>query len=278
MNRRPIQVLVVVTAVALAVAAMGGAVAGAHSRVRARAADATSPPRAALSDLVCHHALNPSNRSVSATAVMRPVPGTAKLAVKFRLVRRTAGSAPSDVTGPGLGTWLTKQFGKRPGDVWRVIHTVSDLSAPAGYRFAVSFRWISSSGQILARATRFSRICHQPELRPDLEVLSITVAGDPANAQDDYYRALIKDAGATGAGPFQVQLSDQGTVANHRVAHIYPHQTLAVRLAGPVCSSSDPPTVTVDPAHRIDVYSRSQASLSANCPAPASASGTTATG
>lgn len=276
MNRRAIQILVAAAALALAVVVTGGAVAGAHAW--ARAAGAGSQPRAALSDRVCHHALDPADRFVSATSVMRPVPGTDKLAVKFRLVKRTAGSPPSYVVGPGLGTWLRKAFGQRPTDVWRVIHTVSDLSAPAGYRFAVSFRWIGASGQILAQATRYSKLCHQPELRPDLEVLSITVASDPANAQDDYYQAQIKDAGVTGAGPFQVQLSDQGILADRRVAHIKPHQTLAVRLAGPVCSSSDPPTVTVDPSHQVDVYSRSQASLSAVCPATTSPSGSSAAG
>jgi hypothetical protein len=278
MNRRPIQVLLAATAAVLAVAAVSGAAAFARSRGAGTARAASTQPLAALTDLTCHHALDPRNRSVSSTALIRPVAGTAKEAVNFHLIRRTRGGTPESVSGPGLGGWLTKSFAGQPVDLWRVIHTVADLSAPASYRFSVSFRWIGSSGQILARATRASRSCHQPELRPNLEVVKITVGSDLANAAEDYYTAQIRDAGATGAGPFRVELSDQGQVDRHRVAHIDPHQTLSVRLAGPACSSTDPPTVTADPAHRVDVYSRAQASLTATCPAPTSPSGSTAGG
>lgn len=279
MNRRPIQVLLAATAAALAVAAASGAAALGRSRGGPVAVRAASiPPRAALGGLVCHHALDPRNRSLASTALIRPVPGTTKEAVNFRLMRRTRGGTPESVPGAGLGTWLTKSFGQQPIGLWRVIHTVADLSAPASYRFAVSFRWIGSSGQILAHATRDSRSCHQPELRPDLEVLAVTVSSDAANAAEDYYTAQIKDAGATGAGPFRVQLSDQGQTAHRRVNHIDPHQTLSVQLAGPVCSSADPPKMTADPGHRVDVYTRRQASLIAACPPSTSPSGSTAAG
>jgi hypothetical protein len=159
---------------------------------------------------------------------------------------------------------------------WRLIHTVSDLSAPAAYRFSVKFRWIGSDGQILDHAARLGRICHQPELRPDLEVTSIDVQPDSSNPQDDVYRAQIYDAGATGAGRFQVQLSDQGTVTTRRVWQVRAHRSVWVRLAGPLCNSSEPPVVTVDPHHRLDVSSRSEASLAATCPAPSSATSTAA--
>lgn len=278
MSRRPIQVLLAASAVAVALAALGGAAALARSRAGARAQAASFQPRAALGKLVCHHALDPRDRSVSSTALIRPVAGAVKEAVKFRLLRRAPDGTVENVEGSGLGTWLTKSFGQQPVELWRVIHTVANLSAPAGYRFAVSFRWIGSSGQVLARATHYSRSCHQPELRPNLKVVGITVTSDTANAADDYYLAQIKDAGATGAGPFRVQLSDQGQISHRRVTHISPHQTLSVRLAGPICNSSAPPTVTADPGHKVDVYSRSQASLTATCPAPTSPSGSTASG
>lgn len=259
-----------VAALCAAVAAVGGAGA---AMAQTRASVAASLLPASLANPVCHHALNPVNRSVAATAVVRPVTGASKVAIDFRLLRRTPGTSFALVHASGLNTWVTKSLA-RTSDTWRLIHTVSDLSAPAAYRFSVKFRWMGSSGQIIDRTVRSGRICHQPELRPDLQVLKIDVAPDSANAQDDVYRAEIHDAGATGAGPFQVQLSDQGTVTTHRILHIRRHSSLWVPLVGPLCNSANPPVVTVDPHERIDVYSRSQASLTATCPAASSGTST----
>ena len=254
----------------LALACLPGVASGATARSSATGGGSDSS-RASLTGLDCQHALMPANREFSDTAVMRAMGGTRREGIRFRLVRRPAkGGAFTPVHGPGLGTWLTRQGGGHPGDVWRVIHTVSDLSAPAVYRFIVGFRWIGSDGTVLARASRTSHTCFQPELRPDLVVRSITVSSDSADSSDDIYRARIRDAGATGAGPFQVQLGiqDQHQVEDtRRVAHIDPHQTLVVKLIGAVCNSSDPPTVTADPRHRVHVYTRAHASLTATCPA-----------
>ncbi len=263
------------TAAACAVAAVVWGAGVAAAATRASAASASLP--ASLGDLVCHHALAPARRRVAATAFVHPITGSSKVAVRFRLLRRIPpGQTFTAVHGTGLNTWLTKSLAGT-SDSWRVIHTVSDLYAPAAYRFAVGFRWIGSGGQILAHTVRSGRssgrICHQPELRPDLEVLAIDVLPDSSNAQDDVYRAQIHDAGATGAGPFQVQLADQGTTHTRRVIHIRAHRSLWVRLVGPLCASTQPPVVTVDPHDRVDVYSRSEASLTATCPPPSGTTG-----
>jgi hypothetical protein len=269
MNGRPIQSRVAATVAVCVVATVvwgsGGAAAS-----QAGAAAASLP--ASLGELVCHHALAPARRSVAATAVVHPITGSDKVAVRFRLLRRIAGQTFTPVRGAGLNTWLTRSLAGTANS-WRLIHTVSDLYAPAAYRFAVGFRWIGSGGRILASTVRSGRICHQPELRPDLQVLAVDVAPDASDAQDDVYRAQINDAGATGAGPFQVQLADQGVVTTRRVIHIRAHRSLWVRLVGPTCSSAQPPVVTVDPHDRLDVYSRSQASLTATCPVPSGSTG-----
>jgi hypothetical protein len=270
MNRRPIQLVVAATVAMCAAATAVSGAGAAGAATRAGAAAASLP--ASLGDLVCHHALAPTRRSVSATAVVHPITGSDKVAVRFGLLRRTPGQTFTAVHGVRLNTWLTKALAGTANS-WRLIHTVSDLYAPAAYRFAVGFRWIGSGGRILAHTVRSGQICHQPELRPDLQVLAIDVAADPTDAQDDVYRAQIHDAGATGAGPFQVQLADQGVVHTRRVIHIRAHRSLWVRLVGPVCDSAQPPVVTVDPHDRLDVYSRSQASLTATCPPPSGSTG-----
>lgn len=244
---------------------------------RVRAADGTPALVAShtkLTGFVCRRALRPIDRSISATAVIRPISGTVKLAVNFRLLRRSPTGVVINVHGAGLGTWLTKSIQSRPQEAWRVIHTVSYLSAPATYRLKVSYRWVGAGGRVIAHGARRSRRCRQPELRPNLEVQSIAVGADATDASDDYYLARIYDAGATGAGPFLVQLADQEQLVNRRVRHIRRHELLSVRLAGPLCDRADPPTVTVDPYHRVDVYSRARASLTATCPASTAGSST----
>jgi hypothetical protein len=232
-----------------------------------------APPRAELRDFECQRALDPVARAVSVTAVMRPLVGTQKMEMNFSLMEKADGASSwSAVSGSGLGVWITPSdptLGQRPGDVWNVNHPVADLAAPARYRFVVRFRWSGDHAKVLGTSTLVSRACDQPELRPDLVVESIEVTADSSHPRLNIYTAHIGDTGDSGAGPFSVQLSDQGVVTDKTVQHIAAYGTRTVHLVGPACSPADPPTVTVDPTDQVDVSSRAQASLTAQCPAPA---------
>ncbi len=261
--------LTTVAALALAPLISAGALAagGAYASVDA---GRQKLPRAELEDAICQTALDPPARAVSVTAVMRPLTGTRKLAVKFELLERPAATLTwTPMSRPGLGVWISPTdpptLGRRPGDVWLVKMPVADLSAPASYRFSVAFRWTGRHALVLDTRLRLSSICHQPELRPDLTVNSISVAADPAHPKLDDYTAVIGDAGETGAGPFTVQLSDGGVVRDKTVQHLDAHSTRTVVLVGPDCDTAQPPTVTVDPADHVDVSSRSQATMTATC-------------
>lgn len=237
-------------------------------------AASSEPPRAALSDFVCQRALDPPARAVSVTAVMRPLAGTQKMAMNFSLVEKANGASSwSAVSGSGLGVWITPSdptLGQRPGDVWNVPHPVADLYAPARYRFSVRYRWTGDGGRVLGTATRVSAVCRQPELRPDLVVDSIAVTPDRDHAGFDDYVATIDNTGATSAGSFSVELSDQGTVTDQTVQSLDPRASTEVKLVGAACSAADPPTVTADPSDQVDVSSRARASLTAECPAAGS--------
>ncbi len=240
-------------------------------------------PRAALVAPICQTALDPPARAVSITAVMRPVTGTQKLAVEFQLLQRPAGAATwAPVAGPGLGVWVSPTspatLGQRPDDVWYVKKPVADLAAPAGYRFAVSFRWLGTGTTVLQTVTELSRVCREPELRPDLAVQSVSAGPDPSHPKREIYSAVIQNLGLTGAGPFIVELSVAGqAILERTVQHIAPHESLTVLLPGPACDPTQPPTVTVDPNGQIDVYSRTQATLAAQCPATSTSTSTTTT-
>jgi hypothetical protein len=246
--------------------------------VTAGGASATvGPARAHLRKFVCQQALEPAQRLVSVVAGLRPIRGTRRLLLKFDLLAKPAGASTYTVVhGGDLGTWKSppKQaitLGTRAGDVWSLNHPVADLPAPASYRFVVSFRWIGPRGRVLATVVRDSRTCFQPELRPNLEALSLVPQPIRNQPKRELYVGTIMNAGLTGAGPFAVEFTDGSVVRDVRIRHIYRHQTLTVRFVGPACNPTAPPTMTIDPTQQVDAYTRVDNSVTATCPASGSA-------
>ena len=222
-----------------------------------------------LRHFVCQRAPDPAARGVSVTAVMRPVPGTGKLAMRFQLLKRTRryGHAVS-LLGGGLRTWITPNdptLGSQPGDRWVLKHPVVDLAGPAYYQFRVEFRWSDTSGHQIERAARNSPVCFQPELRADLVVSSIQTYGLPADPGQDAFAATIRNTGKTAAGPFEVQLSDNGVVKNKTVTQLDSHRHVVVHFTGPACGASAPATITADPTSQIDDANRSNNAMQTSC-------------
>ncbi|MGA9857713.1 MAG: CARDB domain-containing protein [Solirubrobacteraceae bacterium] len=258
------------TTVLLAAAALLGAAAGVLTP-GSRAATAT-PPRAQLTQFSCVRALDAVNRSVAVWAVMRPLPGTRRLALRFDLLVQVPGSAAVVVHTGDLGRFRSPPnptLGQLPKDVWRRQKQVLNLSAPAGYQFRVTFRWTGVHGRVLGTATRYSQVCHEPELRPDLLVSSIAVspiAGRPAH---ELYTADLVNQGATGAGPFEVLFTpgDGSAPVIHTVKWLGAHQTTQVAFTGPVCDPAAPSQVTADSASQVDDVNRANNTTTAVCPA-----------
>ena len=168
-----------------------------------------STPVAKLRGFSCQRSVNPVGRGIAVSAVMRPLKGTRRMALRFDLLTRTkANAAWSAVPGGDLGAWLTPRdptLGERPGDVWILNKSVNELGAPAAYRFRVSFRWTGTHGRALGTAVRTTATCAQPELRPDLLVQSIDVQPISGHPRLNLYVATIANRGATAARGFRVQ-------------------------------------------------------------------------
>jgi hypothetical protein len=236
------------------------------------AAASKATPRYDLTSFACHRALDPASRSVSVTAVMRPVQGTRKLSLRFDLLEKAAGVTRS-LTGAGdLGIWLSPKdptLGRRSGDVWELNKAVYNLDAPASYHFRVTFRWLGADDKVLAAAVTQSDSCQQRELRPDLLVRSVSVAAIPHKPRKQRYTVLIADRGASAAGPFQVLFTpgDGSAPQTRTVARVDAHSSLQLSFVGPLCDSGSPPTVVADSTDQVDDADRDNNAMTVTCPA-----------
>ena len=98
---------------------------------------------------------------------------------------------------------------------------------------------------MLATVTDDTPVCEQPELRPDLTVAHLAVTQNQAQTQNDFFRAVIGNAGASAGGSFTVQLTyTHGTRATRRsqktVASIGPHSSRTITFSGPVLQLRHP--------------------------------------
>ncbi len=224
---------------------------------------------ARLTSFVCQTALDPASRAISITAVMRPITGTEKMAMRFQLLKRTKRfSRPVALAGTDLNTWLSPKnptLGSRPGDRWVVKHPVVDLAGPDFYRFKVAFRWTDASGRVIGRTGRTSAMCFQPERRADLEIVGIRVTSLASDPGVDGYLAQIRNAGKTAAGQFNVEYLDGSTMQEKLIPQLLPHHQRGVYFKEPACSAAAPATITADPEHMVDVSSRAESSMATTC-------------
>jgi hypothetical protein len=229
-------------------------------------------PRSGLRNFSCQRAMDPVNRRVGMTAVMRPVTGTQHLGVKFDLLVSRGSGAPFKPLHAGdLGVWISPinpTLGQLPGDVWNLQKSVVALRAAGVYRFRVMFRWVGAHQAVLGTATRYSPRCFEPELRPDLQVRSIAVSAIPGQPNSNLYTAEIANAGNSAAGPFDVLFApgDGSSTTTKPVTLLRAHHTLEESFTGPACSASTAPTITADSAHQVDDLNRANNSLTATCP------------
>jgi hypothetical protein len=204
----------------------------------ASASTSGSTPPAALRSYVCQTAKMPAQRAMSITAVMGHVDGTAKLQMRFQLVKRSKRhGAWTTVNGPGLKSWISPKdptLGTRTGDTWIVKHPVVGLAAPAYYRIGVAFRWLDSQGQVITSANRHSRVCFQPQ--PNLKVDNASVTGGT-------YRATVDNAGQTTSSPYVVQVipagSDTPLVASRPLKGLAPGGEKTTKLTGTACTPGE---------------------------------------
>jgi hypothetical protein len=206
----------------------------------------------------CESALEQSKREATFSGDMKTIPGAARLQIKFVLQARIEGEPGwTAVNAPGFGSWNTSAAG-----IGRYVYTktVENLPAPARYRTQVHFRWVSAAGKTIKSARRYSRICRQGDLRPDL-------VPDMVEPLADGYALTIVNEGRTGASLFVVTAEVAG-----RVTEFAQIQELAAgasrRVIGrvPECRPGETVVLRVDAEAAVEEADEESNDVAVTCP------------
>jgi hypothetical protein len=188
------------------------------------------------------------------TAIRR----AAKAQMRFRLQART----PEDpvwrgVSAPGFGSWLTA-----PRGAGRYVYdkTVQQLVAPGEYRAVIRFRWRDARGRVMRHESATTKVCRQPDPRPDLEVVALKTGAR--------YVATIRNTGRGASGPFSVAFTRNGEpLGLVAVADgLRPGaQTSAVLSTAAACAAGELIAAQADPLDEVDEADEDGNVLSQTC-------------
>jgi hypothetical protein len=199
---------------------------------------------------------------------MGTIAGTQRLQMRFELFERTA-QGQALIRGGDLGQWISPSsptLGQHASDRWVVNHPVTGVPVPASYRFKVWFRWIGSSGQVIAHTQKMTASCRQPDLRPNLYVRLLSSAKVSGG---DRYTVQVGNSGLTDATNVELEFLAGGgqQPVTRTIPRLAANQSVQRSFIGPPCtSSSAPATITVDPNDLIDQVSRADNSITVPCP------------
>ena len=186
-----------------------------------------------------------ADRHAVFTGSMPAQRGTARMAMRFDLLRRDDGSRDYvRVKAAKLGRWERSEAG-RAGFIWS--KRVERLDDGASYRARIRFRWFDAAGAVQRTAVRRTPACAQPDQREDLEIAEV-VAERPSG-----YRVTVVNAGATAAGASWLTLA-VGDAGAERAAvpALAPGERATVAVAGERCGLERPVRLVADAEDDVD--------------------------
>ena len=200
----------------------------------------------------CDTGASAAQRDAVFTGSMPADPDAVRLGMRFDLQERRAGASDyKTLKVPNFGVWQKSDSG---ADGYVIDKRVEQLAAGSSYRVVVHYRWYAKSGKLVRSAKRTSAVCKQPDLRPDLRVLSISLdpGVDPASA---VYRVTVRNDGAGAvSAAFRVTLALDGVAlpVGEPVPTLAPAASSVVSFTGPRCGSASVLRAVVDPGAAVD--------------------------
>jgi hypothetical protein len=215
--------------------------------------------------IACATALEQAQRSATFEGVMRAARGSLRMQMRFTLQARMGrGTAWMRVAGSKLDTWVASDAGRT---AYVYDKRVDHLLAPADYRVRVRFRWLDGDGRMVARALRVSRVCHQPDLRPDLRLGAVT-AEPGATAGSYRYLVTVRNTGRSAAAPFAVSLAPAGGAAVVEQADaLAPGERTTLVFDAPACEPGSLLQVVLDADEQVDEAAEGDDAAAVPCPA-----------
>ncbi len=213
----------------------------------------------------CTTGADDASRAAAFTGAMPAGAQTKRMQMRFVLLQRK-GVAPKGtfkkIAVPGWGGWV-RSDPDRQGLVFT--KRVEALTAPAGYRAVITFRWYDGKGHVQRTTTRTTPVCEQPDPRPDLVLggVDATATGKATAA----YTVSIGNEGHSDAVPFAVTITVDGTVSDPvTLGPIVAGGRLTGTLAAPRCTPGGTITVTVDVADTVAESVESDNTVQRPCP------------
>jgi len=189
-----------------------------------------------------------SGGSVTYQARMRAVSGTARMALRIRLIEKIDDGEWRRVSAQDLGVWRRSSVGAK-GLQWD--QKVRGLRQGAVYRAVVDYRWFRADGTQIAAERERSAPCGQRGALPNLRVASIDVRNGDVEGTA-VYRVTVANRGESAARKVGVLLRVDGEVVDEAevIDVLQPGETHTVSFSGPVCR--DHMRAIVDPKQLIE--------------------------
>jgi hypothetical protein len=200
----------------------------------------------------CQTGASATQRNAVFTGSMPADSDAMRLGMRFDLQERRAGA--DDYKSPKLpnfGVWQKSDSGATG---YVIDKRVEQLAAGSSYRVVVHYRWYAKSGKLVRKAVRTSAVCKQPDLRPDLRLLSVGVepGSDPTTS---IYRVTVRNEGVGAVvDPFRVTLALDGRAlpVGEPVPSLAPGASSVASFTGPRCGAGSLLRAVVDPAGAVD--------------------------
>ena len=175
----------------------------------------------------------PTGGVVVYAAEMDAIPGTARMAIRFRLFEKAGDGRFERVSAEKLGVWRRSQVGATS---FRYKQRVRGLRQGAIYRAVVHYRWFGSDGAAIQTARRVSPICSQPGGLPNLRVAEIDVRRGEVE-ETAVYKVQIVNRGVATAHNVGVLLRVDGEIVDEAevIDVLEPNEVRTVTFNGPVC-------------------------------------------
>ncbi|WP_028061706.1 CARDB domain-containing protein [Candidatus Solirubrobacter pratensis] len=184
-----------------------------------------------------------------------PLRRAVRTQLRFTLQART----PDDpewtrVPAPGFRTWITAPRAGR----YLYDKTVEQLLAPGEYRALVEFRWRDARGRTVRGDRAYTRVCRQPDPRPDLAIASLNVG--------DRYVAVVSNDGRGAAGPFKVAFTRNGEpLGSVDVQGLAAGGHTTASLSAPACTAGELIAAQADSLDTVDEADEDGNVLSVTC-------------